>query len=199
MDKKSKILIWLVVVLIIGSVGATYWRIFVQKDYIISNEIDCDPYTEKCFIWECDPASQVEGEACTGDAETDIWYYKIAERKAANIPLCDPATNENCLPFQCEVDEVDCSETLCEEGNADEIACINPVQFTIDNPIEEEVVSECAQDDEECLAASEEEVGAEEATIEGEAAADVTEPATKCAADDQTCINNPVITITPAE
>jgi len=161
MDKKSKILIWIVIILILGSIGATYWRIFVKKDYIVSSQIDCDPYAEQCFIWECDPASQVEGEACTGDPEADIWYYKIAERKAANIPLCDPNTDESCLPFQCEADETDCAETLCEEGNADELACNDPEEYTLANPIEE-VTEECAEDDEECLAASTEECAPED-------------------------------------
>lgn len=193
MDKKSKILIWVVVVLIIGSVGATYWRIFVEKDYIISNEVDCDPYSEACFIWECDPASTVEGEACTNDPEVDIWYYKIAERKAANIPLCDPNEDETCLPFQCEEDEEGCSETLCEEGNADEIACVDPVQFTIDNPIEEE--SACEEGDEECLA--EEEAAAEEcaqddaeclAASEAEMESELEVETEVCAEDDQTCL-----------
>jgi len=163
MDKKSKILIWIVVILIIGSVGATYWRIFVKKDYIISNEVDCDPYSEKCFIWKCDPASTVEGEKCTGDPEADVWYYKIAERKAANIPLCNPDEDETCLPFVCGENEEDCSETLCVEGNADGIECVNPEQFTIDNPpVEEE--AECTEG--ECLT---EEEGSGEAEVEAEA------------------------------
>jgi len=216
MDKKSKILIWIVIILILGSVGATYWRIFVKKDYLISNEVDCDPYSEKCFIWECDPTSTVEGEACTGDPESDVWYYKIAERKAANIPLCDPATDETCLPFVCEENEIGCSETLCEEGNADEIACVDPVQFTVDNPVEEESAceegdeeclaaeeaaaeEECAEDDAECLAAEE---GSEEAVIEEgteNTEAETEKIAPKCVEGDQKCLNNSEVTITPEE
>ena len=157
MDKKSKILIWVVIILILGSVGATYWRIFIKKDYLISNQVDCDPYTEKCFIWKCDPASQVEGEKCTGDAETDTWYYKIAERKAANIPLCDPKTDDTCQPFVCGEGEKDCTETLCDDKKKVEqgVECNDPVQYTIDNPVEEDTASEeCAPDDQECLDAS---------------------------------------------
>jgi len=182
MDKKSKILIWIVVILIIGSVGATYWRIFVKQDYVISNEVDCDPYEEACFIWECVPGSLEEWEQCTGDPEMDVWYYKLVERKAANIPLCDPEEDEDCAPFVCEEDEEDCTEYLCEEGNADEIECTDPVQFAIDNPYEEE--EECAEDDEECLMGDEEEIICEEGDEECVAA----EEEMECEEGDEACL-----------
>ncbi len=174
MDKKSKILIWIVVILIIGSVGATYWRIFVKKDYIISNEVDCDPYSEKCFIWECDPASTVEGEACTGDAETDIWYYKIAQRKASNIPLCNPDEDENCTPFVCDEGEKDCSETLCDEKTKVEqkAECNDPVQFAIDNPVEEESADSEKAIEGEVKAGKEADSAVDEATTQAETAAE---------------------------
>ena len=158
MDKKSKILIWVVIILILGSVGATYWRIFVKKDYLISNQVDCDPYSEKCFIWKCDPASTVEGEKCTGDPDTDTWYYKIAERKASNIPLCDPAKDDTCQPFLCAEGEKDCTETLCDDKTKVEqkVDCVDPVQYTIDNPppADDSSSADCAPDDQECLDAT---------------------------------------------
>ena len=67
MDKKNKIFFIVVFLLLFGSVGATYLRIVVFKNYIVEAQADCDPETEKCFVWECDPASAVEGEACSGD------------------------------------------------------------------------------------------------------------------------------------
>ena len=167
MDKKSKILIWVFVILIIGAVGVTYWRIMIKKDYVIQSQVDCDPYTEKCFIWECDPASTVEGEKCTGDPETDIWYYKIAERNASRIPLCDPAKDETCLPFLCEPGEIDCSETVCDLANiADGEACTDPEQYTLENPIEEEAAECDPETDETCVPAEEEAVECDSATEE---------------------------------
>lgn len=193
MDKKTKIFFLVFFLLIIGSVAFTYYRIMVKKDYIIEGQTDCDPYTEKCFIWECDPDSTVEGEACTGDSETDIWYYKIARRNASRIPLCDPDTDEECDPWTCAPDELDCSEILCDEETKvdQEAECNDPEQYTIDNPVEEEEAVECedppvgeAGGDEECLAAeeetvceegdeecaaNEEETGEETGTVGGEA------------------------------
>lgn len=140
MDKKSKILIWVFVILIAASVGVTYWRIMLKRDYVISSQVDCDPTTEKCFIWKCDPTSDVEGEKCTNDPEKDIWYYKLAQRNASKIPLCDPDKDENCLPFVCEEGEKDCSETLCDATTKVDqgVECSDPVQYNIDNPPAEE-------------------------------------------------------------
>lgn len=164
MDKKNKIFFLVFALLIIGSVAFTYWRIMIKKDYIVESQIDCDPYAETCFIWECDPASVVEGEACTGDPEADVWYYKIAERNAGNVPLCDPNIDESCEPWTCEPEEKDCGEILCNEENKieQEAECSDPEEYALNNPVEEKAV-ECenppageAGGDEECLSAQEE-------------------------------------------
>lgn len=162
MDKKSKILFIIIGLLIAGSVAVTYWRIMVKKDYIIEAQADCDPYSEACFIWKCDPSSTEKGEACTGDPEADIWQYKIARRNAANIPLCDPEKDETCDPWACELIEAECSQTLCDEATAEEqgAECNDPVKYTEENPQEEEDLSadeaECdPETDETCETAEE--------------------------------------------
>lgn len=153
MDKKSKVLLWVFALLIAGSVGVTYWRIMIQKDYIIEAEADCDPTAETCFIYECDP----EAEECTGNPEEDTSYYKIVRRNAANIPLCDP-NDENCEALTCPEGEAECETILCSEETAEEgQVCNDPERYVLDNPIEEEEeIVECEEGDEECLAAQEE-------------------------------------------
>jgi hypothetical protein len=164
MDKKSKIFLAVFFFLIIASIGVTFWRIMLKKDYVIQAQTDCDPTIDKCFIWQCDPESTVEGETCTGDPETDIWYYQIAKRNASKIPLCDPNTDENCDPWTCEEGEKDCSVTFCDETTKVEqgVECNDPVQYNIDNPAEEESAIDCEEGDEECLAAEEEASACEE-------------------------------------
>ena len=76
MDKKSKIFFIIFGLLIVSAVALTYWRIMIKKDYIVEAQTDCDPYTQRCFIWECDPNSNIEGEDCTGDVEKDIASWK---------------------------------------------------------------------------------------------------------------------------
>ena len=151
MDKKSKILLAVFFLLIAGSVAFTYYRIMLKKDYLISSQIDCDPYTEKCFIWNCDPNSTVEGEACTGDPEMDVWYYKIAQRNASRIPLCDPETDETCQPFLCDPVEPECAEVLCDAATvAEGETCNDPEGYALNNPIEEEELACDPEVDETC-------------------------------------------------
>lgn len=123
--------------LIAGSIIITYWRIVVKRDYIIENKIDCDPYSEACFVWKCNPDSEDETK-CSGDLEKDIWHYKIIKKKAANVPLCNPAKEENCNPWFCAANEKDCLEILCDEETKVEqgVECSNAVKYLKENPIE---------------------------------------------------------------
>jgi len=137
MDKKSKIFFLVFFLFIALSVGATYYRFMVQHDYMIKAEADCDPYTESCFVYTCDPV--VDGE-CTGDPLADTSYYKLIDRNAKNIPLCDPA-DENCTALVCGEGESDCSYTLCNPATATEgEACNDPTTYALENPVEEEEV-----------------------------------------------------------
>jgi hypothetical protein len=165
MNKKTKIFFLIFVLLIIGSVSFTFYKIIILKDYVVEAQIDCDPESEACFIWECDPSSGDEWEACTGDMEADIWYYKIARRNASRISDCDPEMDEECDQWTCEIGEADCEETLCSQED-EEVgeACNDPEQYILDNPVEEEEI-ECEEGDEECLNSVEDlEMSEEEAT-----------------------------------
>lgn len=150
MDKKTKIFFSLFCLVIVASVVVTYYRIMVKKDYVIKAETDCDPETERCFIWHCDPQSKEEGEGCTGDPEEDTWYYKIATRKAKNINTCDPAS-EGCEPFLCQSAEDDCGELLCDDKTSSETGdeCNDPAEYLLNNQPEEEAEEEMEEDSEE--------------------------------------------------
>lgn len=156
--------------LIVGSVVMTYWRIMVKKDYVIESQVDCDPEAEKCFVWECDPESSEEGEACVGDPEKDIWYYQIARRKAYRIPLCDPE-DESCLPMDCDPKvEEGCEVVFCNEETkiAQEVECSDPEEYLKNNPLEEDFSeTECEEGDETCIE-QEENMGEEDSEEENE-------------------------------
>ena len=100
MDRKSKILSIVLVLMIVWSVWATYDRIVIKHDYLVSIEVPCDPITESCFVLE------EEGE--------DTYFYKIVEKSAYNLPECDP-TDESCLEsIVCVFDEVGCTLIYCD-------------------------------------------------------------------------------------
>jgi len=156
MDRKNKIFFLVFFAAIAGVVALTSIKYFVAKDYYVQGQIDCDPKTEECFVWKCDPNSTIEGEKCTGDPEEDIWYYENVRKIANQIPVCDP-NDENCEALACAQGQ-DCEVTLCNESNVPEgEECNDPQKYLEENPLEEES-EECAEeDDEECLSAQEEE------------------------------------------
>jgi hypothetical protein len=109
MDKKSKILVWVFVIALIISVGATYYRYVVNRDYIIFAHVECDPKIESCFYTPC------EGIDCPAEIE----YYKKINKKAFNIELCD-SENPECQPLVCQPNEKDCEITNCTADNVEE-------------------------------------------------------------------------------
>lgn len=137
MDKQSKIFFLVFFLLIAGSVAVTYYRYVVARDYLIQAEMECDPYTEACFVYVCDP----EAEECTGDPVEDTSYYKLITRNAKNIPLCDPA-EEGCEALTCPAGEAECEIMYCDPEEEEEGTCIDPLIYTLENPLEDEELSE---------------------------------------------------------
>lgn len=170
MDTKSKILFWTLLVLVVLSVSASYYKFVVLQDYLVEAEVDCDPSLESCFIWVCDP--EIDGEEyCTGNPEEDTWYYKFAYRNAMNVINCD-IEDEECLPFACpeegedQCEEVFCdADTLLEYGFEEGAVCTNPIDFA-DWLLEEEEELEEDFSDENFNEI--EEVGTDEVTVDTE-------------------------------
>lgn len=128
-QKKSKLLIAVFVAIIAISFFIAFLRFFVFREYTIQSQIECDPYNEACFIYVCDPTA----EECTGDLVQDTSYYKLINRNAHNVPLCDP-NEEGCDPLTCSDGEVGCYETTCDPNLPEAPECTNPEQFIQDHP-----------------------------------------------------------------
>ncbi|MCA9363583.1 hypothetical protein KC851_04660 [Candidatus Kaiserbacteria bacterium] len=131
MKHLNKIVFVVGVLLIAFSTLATYYKFVILEDFYYYAEIDCDPETETCFTWICDP--EVDGEEyCTGDLAEDTWYYKSIERYAYDTLECDPY-GENCLTTECADNEeacyiTNCTPELVEEYELD-YECTDPNTF----------------------------------------------------------------------
>jgi len=147
MDKRSKILFLVFFLVLAGSIFLTYYRYMVIRDYVIEAQVGCDPMTESCFVYVCDPEN---GEECTGDPEQDTSYYKLLHRNAKNIPLCDPE-EADCLVAVCQPEEADCQVTLCDSTSEEDVVCSDPETYRAEHLPEEEP-------DEDPMALSEEEI-----------------------------------------
>ncbi len=131
MDKKSKFLIFGFLFLVLGVLSYMYFRIFFLHDYTVQSEIDCDPYVEECFIYECDKLAN----ECTGDPDQDIFYYKKIKRYAGTVPICSES-DQNCseLLATCGESEHRCEYVYCDTDGGDD--CTNPIEFIEEHPIE---------------------------------------------------------------
>ena len=107
---KNKIFFTVFFLLLIASISFTYYRIFVKENFLIVNEVSCDPSIEiGCFISEekvCD--DKLDESTCS----IDTWYFKKITKFAYNIPDC---TGEECEELACLDNEEGCEYTYCTE------------------------------------------------------------------------------------
>jgi hypothetical protein len=91
------------------SVGVTFYKYGIKKDYLIIGQAPCDQTIESCFYIPC-----ADGDDACDPANVE--YYKKVERKAFNIKLCDPMI-DGCDALTCAQNEQACSVIPCEENN----------------------------------------------------------------------------------
>lgn len=133
MNRVAKILFIVFFGVVFVAALISFYRYFILKDYYITAEVDCDPQTEKCFIYGCSPE---DDETCPENPDERISYYKLIKKKASIIPLCDPA-KEDCPALTCQKEE-DCQEILCDDSTkAKSEECNNPEEYIKENPEDE--------------------------------------------------------------
>lgn len=108
----NKIFYIILALLIIVSIGVTFYKIIILKNYQIVAQVSCDPTIEKCFIYECDSTI----EECSENLDENISYYKNISKKAADIYDCEKTVEKlGCNEeLSCTEGEVDCSYTFCD-------------------------------------------------------------------------------------
>jgi hypothetical protein len=135
----NKIFYSILILLILGSVGFTFWRIVIQKDYQIVAEVSCDPAAESCFHYD--------GVVCDGkDPECvpeEAYDYKMISKKAASIYACEQTEEKvDCTEeLSCLEGEENCEYTNCdpaELGEDESCATIVPEAPSISTSVEEE-------------------------------------------------------------
>ncbi len=110
---RDNIPLYILAVLTVLSVSASYVRFVVAKDYIVAYEGVCDPATQSCFA------------RCEDDACIDKSYYTKVRKYAANlyaqcgkdITNCDVA--DSCL----SQGDQKCSVTYCDPKTEGDDAC----------------------------------------------------------------------------
>lgn len=108
---KNRIFFFGLFFLIFTSVGITYYRYIVSLDYFVLLETVCDPVTESCFFYECDP--NAEDAECSENPEDDSYYYKKIQKKAYALQSCGEDL-KGCAEIICAEGEKDCTEIQCD-------------------------------------------------------------------------------------
>jgi len=111
MDKKTKTIFKIGLVLILLTIVITYYNIFIRHNYFVDIEVSCDPSLEFCFVGDCD--SSVD-DTCINNK----YSYKLIEKKAYSAMQCQEG-DEDCL--SCKENETKCKVINCDPKNNDEI------------------------------------------------------------------------------
>lgn len=136
MDKNSRIVVGIIVVALVLSVGVTFWRIFIARDYAISFDVACDPASERCFVKTCTPDDPANNPCL--DEKASVEYSKTLQMDAHLIPACDE-TNDNCSRLSCTGQSTDeCREILCDASAElpDGTTCNDPATYQPPAPTE---------------------------------------------------------------
>ncbi|NCU41108.1 MAG: hypothetical protein EOM19_00055 [Candidatus Moranbacteria bacterium] len=124
MEKKSKIFLIVIISFLILSIGITFQRYVVFRDYFVQMSVHCNPFQESCFVYTCDEDSQ----ECLENGEGNVWYYKLLTKKAYTLPDCNKEESV-CRNLSCEEGEKNCVEIECNPSEVEEgISC-----FTVEN------------------------------------------------------------------
>ena len=110
MDKKSKALKYIFIVLTIALFSYGYNKLVIKHDYIVHTHTACDDTQYSCFKTTC---AKDSGEDC----EEEV-YAKIA-KNIKNVDLCDQYSG-TCPDLTCEPNEPNCAITYCSEDNLED-------------------------------------------------------------------------------
>ena len=91
-----------IIALMVVTVSACLTRFLILKDYDVTYEVECDPYTEQCYV------------SCEDDVCEEVRYYKYITTHATELfDLCGPDISECESASVCIDGQIDCEVTLC--------------------------------------------------------------------------------------
>lgn len=113
-DRKSKLLLFFIVALILYAIASSYNRFIINKDYLIEYEAPCNSEVENCFKLACE-----DTEECAPET------YKIVIKKASDLRTQCGETVIGCkLSEVCLENDVDCQIIYCNSDQYEQ--CVGP-------------------------------------------------------------------------
>ncbi len=103
MTFKINLMTILILPMLILLVAGAYYRFVILHDYLVSYEIECDPYVSSCYIG-------CEDENCKSE-----YYYAIIEKYAYSLfTSCGSDVLECDQANICTQEEAECSIDYCD-------------------------------------------------------------------------------------
>lgn len=108
MKFRDNILLYILVPLILLSMGASYVRFMVTHDYIVAYEGTCDPSMHSCFV------------GCTDEECTEEYYYSNVQKSAVDLNAeCGDDITDCEKANLCQPSDQKCSVTYCDPSTED--------------------------------------------------------------------------------
>jgi hypothetical protein len=96
---------------LVTTVAVSYYKYILLQDFMIYAQVECNPESEECFIFQCSPDDDAE---CSFNEEEQFTYYKIIYKPAYDIPSCN-TLNEECEELSCDTYESKCEVIYCSD------------------------------------------------------------------------------------
>lgn len=132
----GRVLVSFIFFAIAAGVLFSYERFFIYQDFPVIVEAECDPASESCFVYYCDP----EFEECAGDLEEDTWYYKRITKQGNMFPACE---DEECPEVSCAEGEPACEVEFCDPEGEEECSdseSLQPADIDVEALVDESAV-----------------------------------------------------------
>jgi hypothetical protein len=111
----NRIFYGLLIILILASVGVTFWRIVIKMDYQIVAEVSCDPAVESCYHYQPEECDMSDYD-CLSQPPEEAYDYKLISKTAATIYACEQTEEKlGCSEeLSCLDGELNCEYTYCD-------------------------------------------------------------------------------------
>jgi len=114
----NNLLSFIIIPLLVLAVGAVYVRFYVQQDYVVQYEIDCNPTRHSCFV------------GCETEDCSEVYYFAYIYRNAANIKsLCGPDITDCEAAASCSAVERNCRTEYCSIADETSECSLTGSQF----------------------------------------------------------------------
>ncbi len=121
----NRIFYFMLILLILISVGVTFWRIVIKMDYQIVAEVSCDPAVESCYHYEPEECDMTDYD-CLSQPPEEAYDYKLISKNAGTVYACEQTEEKlGCSDeLSCQDGELNCEYTYCD---AETEECAAPI------------------------------------------------------------------------